>query len=354
MDKYIYIILFLAIAATCVSCDKNIQENLDEKGVYLNIQESILTASTKAYGGMSTSFPVGGTFGLFICEHTDKDSNPYVEHAPLYNNIRARYSDQKIWKYNYIGYDSFPSIFIVEKKDDSDNPIFADVFAYSPYDLNITNPEHIPFKISNQLDMMFAIENGDPQKNKGINPAAPGTEVDIPLTFAHVLSLVEFHFTVKNDRYNHPDGDDDTNGYVLNSITVSKNKDKNPEDIHLYSSGEMNAIDGSLSSLNEADSFTINYTGTKEQRRITAYMLLIPAEPNDDDYVFSFKFSSVSLLSDFYLKREHLRHGNSEEYGLKPGYRYRFYFEIDNYIHFTGVEFGEWTTIDKPIYEIEI
>ena len=49
-----------------------------------------------------------------------------------------------------------------------------------------------------------------------------------------------------------------------------------------------------------------------------------------------------------------MRHGDSAEYGFKPGYKYTFNFVIDNYIHFTGVEFGEWTTVEKPIYEIEI
>lgn len=362
MDKKICIIsLFMTFA--CISCEKISHDECSQaKGVYLNIRESVLKTETKTN---TSDFSAGSTFGLFICRHTDQTPNPYIEHAPRYNNIRAERTKTN-WLYNYSGYSKFPTLFIVEKKDDLDKPILADIFAYAPHQENQENLENIPFSLEKQPDMMYAIENKDLSQNKQINPAVAGNEITIPLTFAHVLSLLEFNITLKNEDYNHPDGNNPGLGYKLHSIKVQKGNTEASSGTPLYYKGAMNAITGNLHSLESVESFSLHSQylrvtyPEKYNHQIISYMYLIPAEPADDDYVFSFTFegelgeSPITLPSKFYLKKEHLKHGSSDTYGFKPGFKYTFNFVIDNYIHLNSVEFGEWTTIDTPIYEIHI
>ena len=355
-----YILALIALLS--VSCDMSDNDiSIRQKGVYLNIQSSVKTDDTKS-AITGTQLPNGTTFGLFICDHhASSGPNPYREHSPQYNNIKAERRNSQ-WMYSYAGYKAFPTIFVLEKKDENDVPIKADIFAYVPYLPDIKTPESIPFNINEQKDLMYAVENNDPAKNKEIDPAASGTEVDIPLTFAHAFALLEFNILLKNEQYNHPDGNGTAIRNYLSSIQVRKNGNMNADDIHLYSTGMMNAIDGSLSSLQEASylDFSKGNIGIDNnkvsggRRMITARMLLVPAEPDDDEYIFSFTFDKSTINTEFVLKKEHLRHGTTDQFGLKAGYKYTFNFELDNYIRFKDVSFGEWSTVEEPIYEIEI
>jgi len=361
MKSKIYILSLITLI--CVSCS-SMSENdgiIRQKGVYLNIQSTVKTDETKA-AITGTQLPGGSKFGLFICEHHDSsEPNPYIAHSPQYNNIQATLSNGK-WMYSYAGYTAFPTIFVLEKLDENDNPVNADVFAYAPYHLEVTTPESVPFDITGQHDYMYALENNDPSANKNINPASSGTEVTVPLTFAHAFALLEFNILLKNEEYNHPDGNGNAVRNNLSGIRVRKNSNKNADEIQLYRTGIMNAIDGSLSSLQETSHMdfgrgSIRIDNGKVSggiKMITAQMLLVPAEPDDDEYIFSFTFDNATIDTEFILKKEHLRHGTTDQFGLKAGYKYTFNFELDNYLRFKDVSFGEWTTIEKPIYEIEI
>ena len=108
--------------------------------------------------------------------------------------------------------------------------------------------------------------------------------------------------------------------------------------------------------MTEAESIAVSYSSyaTNGQRKIKAHLLLVPTQPDDEEFVFSFVFDGVTLNTVFNLKKEHLRHGESDTYGFQAGYEYKFHFVIDNYIHFKDVEFGEWTTVEEPVYEIHI
>ena len=350
------------IALLSVSCRMSDNDgSIRQKGVYLNIQSTIKTDETKA-AISGTQLPNGATFGLFICDHhASSEPNPYREHSPQYNNIQAQRSNLK-WMYSYAGYKSFPTIFVLEKLNENDDPIKADIFAYAPFLQDITNPEAIPFDINQQKDLMYAVENNDHAANKNIDPAASGTQIDIPLTFAHAFALLEFKILLKNEQYNHPDGNGDAVRSQLTNIKVRKNSSKNADEIHLYSTGIMNAIDGSLSSLQEASYLDFskgsigidNKDSSGGRKMIAARMLLVPAEPDDDEYIFSFTFDKATFNTEFFLKKEHLRHGTTDLFGLKAGYKYTFNFELDNYLRFKDVSFGEWTTVEEPIYEIEI
>ncbi len=350
--------LFTLLSVSCIKSDND--GSIRQKGVYLNIQSSIRTDNTKA-AISGTQLPNGATFGLYICDHhASSEPNPYSEHSPQYNNIKAQRTNTK-WMYSYAGYEAFPTIFVLEKLDKNNDPIKADIFAYAPYDKDIKSLESIPFNINQQKDLMYAIENSNPAANKSINPAAYGSQIDIPITFAHAFALLEFRILLKNGQYNHPDGNGTVAKCQLSNITVRKNSDKSADEIHLYSTGTMNAIDGSLSSLQEADyldfnkgSIGISDTSSSGRRTIIARVLMVPAEPDDDDYIFSFVIDNTTINTRFVLKKEHLRHGATDQYGLKAGYKYTFNFELDNYMHFKDVSFGEWTTVEEPIYEIEI
>lgn len=335
--------------------------SIRQKGVYLNIQSTVKTDETKA-AITGTQLPDGSTFGLFICEHHDSsEPNPYIAHSPQYNNIKATLSNGK-WMYSYAGYTAFPTIFVLEKLDENDNPVNADVFAYAPYHLEVTTPESVPFDITEQNDYMYALENNDPSANKNINPAASGTEVTVPLTFAHAFALLEFKVLIKNDTYNHPTTGGGAQWHDISGIKVRKNSSIDPEDIQLYRKGTMNAMTGAISIPDEyGDVSELSFkphtakSHTSDGKRlITATFLMVPAEPDDDEYIFDFFFDGIDISSEFTLKKEHLKHGTSDEYGFKAGYKYTFNFELDNYMHFCDVQFGEWTTIEKPIYEIEI
>ena len=352
-------ILFLCVFV-CLSCGKaGLDADIKQEGVRLNISESILSVETKGpilpgqIGG-ENQFPVKSSYGLFICDHVSEGSNPYNEHAPEYNNIKVHNpNNANKWLFSYDEDDKsgFPVLFLVGKKDDADNSVCADIFAYAPFYKDVTSPECIEFDVYDQHDIMYAIQNSDSAVNKNINPLESASEVDVPLTFAHALTLLEFNVELKNDKYNHPEGNGDVNGYSIDKITIAKNS---TAEVPLYSGGTLNAVNGTLTPKDDVESMTVKCKCDAKKNKIKTYLLLVPTQPDDDEYIFSFHLNDVVLNSVFHLKKEHLRHGDSAEYGFKAGYKYTFNFVIDNYIHFTGVEFGKWTTVEKPIYEIEI
>ena len=225
---------------------------------------------------------------------------------------------------------------------------------------------------------MFAAENG--VDNLDIDPAdldanprftqnGPlGRTLEVSLTFTHALALLEFDFWVKNRWYNHPDENGNALGYTLNSIKVTRREGGHP----LYTSGKMNAMrSGLLYDLTESASVTVSGLAPHNGGTITvgsgnyspgtaakAYILQVPSQAgetySDGDYTFEFHFSGQTYPVTFTLLREHIRHADGTTYGFQPGYRYRFKFEIDNYVHFEGVTVGEWETVEEPIHQTEI
>lgn len=354
-------ILFLMVFA-CLSCGKSaIDAEVKQEGVCLNISESILSVETKGPilsngNGGEVQFPKNSTYGLFICDHVAEGPNPYIEHAPNYNNIRASNSNKDgTWMYKQGDAAEFPIIFLMGKKTEDDKSVCADIFAYAPYNKIVTTPECIEFEILDQDDIMYAIQNKDASINKGIDPLADALKVDVPLTFAHALTLLEFNLELKNDKFNHPDAEGYVNGNLVDFITISKTS---TADCPLYSGGTLNAVDGVLTPKNDVESLTVKCANTTsrigDEINLKAYLLLVPTEPDDDEYIFSIHLNNIVLNSVYHLKKEHLKHGDSNEYGFKAGYKYTFNFIIDNYIRFTGVEFGKWTTVEEPLYQIVI
>lgn len=380
-------ITVLLIALVILSCTR--ENPVQEEGrVRVNVVPGVNNAipvtkeaifPTETNGSGDYMMPLNSSYGMFICEHhsgsyTD-GSNPYTEHAERYNNIRAvrsntpEYGD--CWLYNYSGYSSFPTLFLVSRLDG----VTADFFAYAPFKEDMATPEEIPFVLNLQPDLMYAAENPHPTQNKDINPlsyVSPGPGyVDVPMTFTHALSLLEFNFSLKHTTSEHPEDTPSTTSYALQSITVSKG---NPS-AHLYTSGKMNALTGgTLSDLAERDELElpveklfgpeVRYTDIAAQvtlsvtHPVRVNLMLVPTQPGeeyaDGDYVFNFVLSGQPFTTSYSLLRSHLLHDDGVTYGFKPGYRYKFNFIVDNYLHFDGVEIGEWTQVINPLIQSEI
>ena len=313
--------------------------------------------------------------GLFICDHSTSSPNPYNEYAEHYNNICASGSKTS-WRYNYYNYDDFPTLYIIPRDEDKDHytDINCDIFAYIPYQEGVTTPEEVPFSIPGQTDIMYAEENADPGINKNIDPAAAiytdpsdsgysDGKIHASLTFHHALSLLEFDIKLKNNTYNHPwghYGDEYTSNTIkheLHSVTI----DKMRAGAKLYASGKMNAIDGTLYGLVDANSVTAGKLGHNNYyydiavppyETAKAYMVIVPTQAGDpayvdDDYRFTFNFSNQTFPITFSLKKAHLKHSD-DTYGFKTGYKYTFKFTIDNYIHLDDIQIGEWSPADTP------
>lgn len=355
--------VFLLLALGAAACVRPAQTDIpsDARRVELvcRIDDRVETRAD----GDPVPFTYNNSLGLFICDHSDADPNPFTPHAAGYTNISAyKGSGANDWSFRYGGYNnSLSSLYIRVKKDDeTDEPILTDFFAYAPYTDGITNPHSIPFNLTgaNSIkDPLWCIENASPTINKLINISeVAGETLTVPLTFRHALAQIACEVTIRNTQYLHPDGDGRA---VWPNVAMSLVK-ANPN-AHLYTSGSMDGFDGSLKRLNGATSITlgsVGYYNNPSSPTQTAYTQFVPTQPGEDyadgDYEFHFRIGDLDSPVTFPLLREHIRHGTSDVYGFQPGYRYTFHFIIDNYVHFSGLTFGTWEDVETPLYEIEI
>lgn len=356
--------VFLLLALGAAACVRPAQTDIpsDARRVELvcRIDDRVETRAD----GDPVPFTNNNSLGLFICDHSDADPNPFTPHAAGYTNISAyKGSGANDWSFRYGGYgSSLSTLYIRVKKDDiTDEPILTDFFAYAPYTDGITNPHSIPFNLTgaNSIkDPLWCIENASPTINKLINISeVAGETLTVPLTFRHALAQIACVVTIKNTQYLHPDGDGNA---VWPGLGITLNK-ANPG-AHLYYSGRMDAFDGRLFSLYETSSLGlngINYSTTSvDTPTKTAYTQFVPTQAGEDyadgDLEFHFSIGGQNSPVVFPLLREHLRHGTSDVYGFQAGYRYTFRFVIDNYVHFSGLTIGTWEDVEVPLYEIEI
>lgn len=377
-DKLILIALVLACSCTRESAPAF----RTGSGIALDLLPTVTGSADTRAPIVSGGLP---SYGLWICDHHDgrytDGSNPYAEYAQDYRNIRA---GGGMYYYSVYSETGFSTLLLLPPDENRDGITDkkADIFAYAPYVAGLTSPEAVPFSIAGGVDVMYPEENGtdnldiDPADLDG-NPrysysAAGGRRLEVPLTFHHALSLLEFDFRLQNTSFNRPEGDGDPGrspvGYQLNSVTVTRDQDASHP---LYISGTMNAMTGgTLSGLTAAESLTVTGLGPHNDngRNVTvgpghtydnparAYLLQVPSQAGDvyadGDYTFSFHFSGMSFPITFTLLKEHLKHSDNT-YGFKPGYRYVFHFVIDNYVHFEGLTIGEWEAVADP-YQYEI
>lgn len=351
-----FINIAIIIAVTAVSCTKQTVERrpASENSVTVNINtmlEDAAAVETKA-GGVSPFR--NSSIGIFVCDHFDGISgNPYHEHGYGMNNLEAQNSGS--WSFKLSGMNlSYPLLVVTAKEDENENVVTADMFAYAPYNAGVTSPECIPFVIADtyRTDYLYAVENASSTVNKAIDPTAVddmGQKIDtvnVNFTFRHALANLKINLRVKNPNYNHPDGDNPTDLTVTDILLTRQNGG------HLYKGGKLNAITGELYDLQSTDRIHVD-TACK----------LVPTQPSedyqDDDYLFTFTIDGIEIKTDFKLKREQLRHYDSEGnptdiYGFQAGYEYTLNFVYDNFVRLERVEIGKWVVDETPLYEIDI
>lgn len=382
--KATYLIIpILALAAG--SCGReSVPAAPAESSVSLQFEPSVAESPATrqvVFGDASGKMPDRSTFGLFICDHhagsyTD-GTNEYTEYNRKSTNIRA-YRNGNQWQYTYFGYDSAPLLILSQKDGNHDGQTDngADIFAYAPWNEDVTSPESVPFRIASATDVMYAAENADPSVNKDIDPATAGTlqsdgmrHLAVELTFRHALSLLVFDLTLKNSEYNHPMGNSTANPYTLDRITIKRKEGGHP----LYVSGTMNAmLGGELSGLVPATDNELTVSGAALSNTTSslgvypdpnqpvpakAYVLQVPTQTGEvytnGDYTFEFQFSGQEFPVKFELQQSQIRHSDNT-FGFRPGYRYTFHLKIDNYVHFEGVTIDTWETVAEPLYQTEI
>lgn len=293
------------------------------------------------------AMPDGSSYGLFICKHGTY-SPP---HSTNYNNIMASMTGTSAWSFTYGSRTDESMYILIQSETDAEGvetPITADIFAYAPYKTNITSPEAIPYQFSLQDDLMYAAQNMT-EDYKGIDPkTATRNPYPVNLLFKHALALLEFNFRLKNT----------VTGFssaTLSKISVTAGKE-NPTE-KLYVEGTFNSVDGTITGTVTGD-LSMDITNaqlTAANPSVKVYMLMMPTSSyQDDDFKFTFHFDNVEITtSPFLLKREQLKYGDGT-YGLTAGYKYSFNFVIDNYLHFSGVQTGEWSTESDPLINTEI
>lgn len=389
MKRYKALLIIAALVAA--SCSVKTDPDVAASVVTLSIDPTIRHApETKqaVFGSPSGSgymMPDKSSYGLFICRHHDGSytdgSNEYREYALAYNNIKAERNTD--WYYTYFESSNLKELLLWGSDEDHDNvtDYNADIFAYAPYVEGMETPEAIPFSISGARDVMYASQNSDTAVNKDIDPATAGTGtaprvLEVPLTFCHALSLLEFDITLKNPQTNHSIAIDPvtgqqitmavnaSKGYSLDYIRIERSSSAHHP---LYVSGKMNAMTGgSLSGLVAAESVTVSGANLNKHYNpnggvtaivnstARAYVLQVPSQDGDaayedDDYIISFKFAGQDFPVRFFLKKDHIKHSDGTTYGFQPGYKYTFNFVIDNYVHFDGLNVGEWEEVETPI-----
>lgn len=344
------------------------------------------------------------TFGLFIYEEGTVGTTQSLYH-PYYKNIVAkRRSNQSYysrWTFQYEGYKTeFTNLYIIQQKDNAGNPLKADVFAYAPYLNQMSDLTHIPYSISSQNDIMWAIQNKDdydftadvetnhPYDENNVLMTDKfilnkGIEVDtetkyLRFDFKHLLSLVQFRFKIKNDTHPYaPDGYSGNTSYSLTSIRLTPNKD-NPK--ALAESGTFNALTGILTmdsyrsnpiSFNAPSGglgipttgsystpFDILVAPTGEYETTSGGDAIWRSDYKDGDLSLDFTIKSHEFgtlpYGSYTIKREQLSYEEDgvTKTGLKPGYKYVFYFTLDNYIHLDHVKTSTWDEQEIPDFII--
>lgn len=386
MNKFFYITALLL--AVC-SCRKDaLPDNNGEHRLALRFKSGLYgeqpqTKST--YTLLHTGDNEGLFLGIFVCDHHEgHDANPYTPFGNGMNNIQTKAvlkDGVQKWSFYLKGINSwFSDLVITEKKVDGQN-VTADIFAYFPYNSNITTPEKIPFKVGLDLnsipqesfsiarkmyrDLLYAEENIPTNTaNKNIDPNAKDPfsgnylqEAEVGLHMRHALARIEFNVKLNNESVNNPGGDKTNDKFAFQVLLKRRSG-------YLYSGGNFNSIDCTFDSLELCDSMYVasqaigrgsgHYSVSQSHTGATIVPTQEGEEYQDDDYEFFFNVDGVDLSQTFLLKREQIRHGDSAVYGFKPGYKYTFNFTYDNFIRFDSIEIGEWTVQEDPLYEIDI
>lgn len=365
----LFLLLPLIWAAGCqketVQQGNEVTVDKGEATVHIHTSLADPFATSKAPYQEET-FSNGFNYGIYVCDNETTASKHKSNSWNLMASFTKGNDEQEgAWSYYYIdnlntgslisnGYDNIT----ITDKVVASHHVTADLYAYAPYiaEAYESNPTSIPFVIADnirdQADLMYAVENdADNPTNKGLDPLSEGEEpLEAHFTFRHAMALLAFEFEIKNYL-----STTNTSTYKLSSITVKRTAAAN--ETKLIKKGTFNAITGGLSGNNVSDIKVINDVSIihKEGADGIAYLLLAPTEVEDDALEFTFTMLGANVsLPPFVLKKEFLKHGDSNDYGFQPGYKYTFKFTLDNYLYLDGITINEtWSDInDLDVIEI--
>ena len=334
------------VALSAGACSKHPRPDgpLREAAVDIHVSLDGGSEATKALADFSN----GSNYGIFACVHENTPSSFAPFKSSVYN-ARAKKVSAK-WLYDYVGTASpgaldatNASSFVLLQRADGKT---ADLYAYAPWIqeayLPSAGPTKIPFKVSEQKDLMYAEQNLN-NDNGDLDPASMAP-LSATFHFKHAMARLVFRFRVLNVPTN----------YRITSVSIARTDGAATS--HLYTSGTFNAITGALDCVEEVNADEKHILAVPKELTVDSTtpaalaVLLAPTEVADDELSFTFTVNGQKL-QPFVLKKEFVEHGpGSGVYGFQAGYTYTFNFTLDNYVYFDGFSVNEdWESLDLPL-----
>lgn len=334
----------LALAAGACSKQPRPVGSLREAPVDIRVSMDGESEATKAL----VDFANGSYYGIFACIHEDSPSVFAPFKSSVYN-ARAKKVSGK-WLFDYVGTASpgaldatnASSFVLLQRTDDKT----ADLYAYAPWIqdayLPSVGPTRIPFKVSEQKDLMYAEQNLT-NANGSLDPATM-SPLSATFHFKHAMARLVFKFRVLNVPTN----------YRISSVSIARTDDA--ATTHLYTSGTFNAITGALDCEEGTNADGKHILAVPKELTVDSTtpaalaVLLAPTEVADDELSFTFTVNGQKL-QPFVLKKDFVEHETgSGIYGFQAGYTYTFNFTLDNYVYFDGFSVNEdWESLDLPL-----
>lgn len=326
----------------------------------LHIQPSVsdVTATTRKPVDKST-FEDPANVALFVFPENGYDptagidgSTPY-EPIPQYSRINLSISKDGSLSYMPEGFTTpTPSLYLKKNA----GPV--DVYAYHPktYEKAIYL-EEIPFTLgktyTSNHDYMLPLEG-----KQTVDPADYGTanKCDLPLTFYHIMSQLEFRFTPSfwgQDLFPHFYLKCTRNGQPAEVIGT--------KGTYAFTTGLVTPTDWA-----SEQTFSGTYISIQGLLRVSTQGIILPPielKPADDDIELSIEIrfngqntgqDTVPIQTEPYkisLKSLTATDGSgNKRYGLLPGYKYVINIQIDNFVKYSGVpSMVKWTDVPMEI-----
>lgn len=315
--RYILYQLLFLLMIIITGCDSNNESEIPSDMVTLSFYPSINTDATLSRG--SPAILTGDKFesvndiskfkfGMWLCQ-----SGSLEPYSLGMDNMEAIYDAQKSamdsWEYFYGG--------TTHKKLSAKPHSDIDIYAYYPYNSEVTDPTKVPFSVPDN-DLLWA----PPVK---IHTGEANTTEIINLEYQHMLACIELKINVLHN----------SSENYLQEIRISES---NPEESLLYENGELNIIDGTieLTQSSAVPYIEINKINTlipnNSTITISAYIPIIPIEGyTNQRFTLSLGFSAGKYKPTTEVRSTQLPTiGDVDVMDFKQGYKYIYDLYIDN------------------------
>lgn len=351
-----WIILCLTAACVCACTTESLPEMQEDLCLRIRPFVSDVVPTTRLSINTPT-FEKGANIAMFIFPKDGYnpsvgiDASPSYPPIPQYNRVDVYISNKGDLSYTPVGFTTpTPSLYLKKNA----GPV--DVYAYHP---NTSEKaiylEAIPFTLGNKsttnYDYMLPIEGV-----QTVDPASyTGNNCDLPLTFYHIMSQLEFRFTpsfwgqdlfptfhLKCTRNGQPIeviGTKGTYSYTTGIVTPTAWASEQ------VFSGEYIPILGSLAPSAQGVIFPpIELSESDDDIIISVEISFNEQKPGQDPVPIQTEPYQISLKS--------LTAGTdgNKRYGLLPGYKYVINVKIDNFVKYSGVpSMVKWTDVPMEI-----